>query len=98
MRTYTIDDIRALKPAPCYDPSRYLAEDWSGTLLDMLDVNACPVQDRIWVVLGFLDDRTRRLFTAWCARACMGIVEGLRARVRPDLRCDRTIRVWSGER
>jgi len=58
---FTIDDIRNFRPRPCYDPSRYLAEDWTGTALDVLDVKDCPVADRIWVVLGMMSENDRRL-------------------------------------
>ncbi len=34
----TFGDILAL--GPCYDPSRYLPEDWEGTALDILRVDA----------------------------------------------------------
>ena len=56
---FTIDDIRGF--GPCYDPSRYLAEDWTGTALDVLDVKDCPAADRIWVVLGMMSENDRRL-------------------------------------
>jgi len=56
---FTIDDIRGF--GPCYDPSRYLAEDWTGTALDVLDVKDCPAVDRIWVVLGMMSENDRRL-------------------------------------
>ena len=67
-KTISIDDIRSWRP--CYDPSRYLPEDWSGTALDLLRLEAIPAQDRLWVVLreGISDDRTVRLWAVWCAR------------------------------
>jgi len=49
MMTLTIADIRALRP--CYDPSQYIAEDWTGTILDILDMEDAPAQDRLWVAL-----------------------------------------------
>ena len=61
-RPITLADIRAL--APCYDPARYLPEDWAGAAGDVLAVEACPAEDRLWVALGLLSDRTRRLFAA----------------------------------
>lgn len=62
----TMADIRKLEP--CYDPSEYLPEDWQGTVLDILRFDACPEQDRLWVVLNddWLDESTLRLFTKWC--------------------------------
>jgi hypothetical protein len=56
---FTIDDIRGF--GPCYDPSRYLAEDWTGTALDVLDVKDCPAADRIWVAIGMMKENDRRL-------------------------------------
>ena len=75
MKTFTIGDIRQLKP--CYDPSRYLPEDWSGTALDILAVEECPAADRLWVVLhsGWIPDRTMRLFAVWCARQALALVD-----------------------
>jgi hypothetical protein len=75
MKTFTIDDIRNFNPRPCYDPGRYLREDWQGTALDVLAVDDCPAQDRLWVVLhnGWVDDRTMRLFAVWCARQALGL-------------------------
>ena len=58
---FRIDDIRNFRPRPCYDPSRYLAEDWTGTALDVLDVTDCPAADRIWVALGMMPEKDRRL-------------------------------------
>ena len=72
---FTMSDIRAL--APCYDPSRYLPEDWRGTAADVLAVVECPPEDRLWVVLhqGWIDDRTLRLFAVWCARQTLALIE-----------------------
>ena len=72
---HTIADIRSY--GPCYDPAKYLPEDWQGTALDILRVEACEVQDRFWVVLreGWIDDRTMRLFAVWCARQALALIE-----------------------
>lgn len=68
MKTITIEDIRALEP--CYDPGRYLPEDWTGTVLDILKLPDVPVKDKFWAVLReeFIDTKTLRLFVVWCAR------------------------------
>lgn len=68
MKTFTIADIRSWDP--CYDPARYLPEDWEGTVLDLLRIKAIPVEDRFWVVLreDLIDAKTLRLFAVWCAR------------------------------
>ncbi len=46
---HTIADIRA--PELCYDPARYLSEDWTGTALDLLRVHTYPAEERLQVVL-----------------------------------------------
>ena len=93
MNTITIDDIRKL--GPCYDPTKYLPEGWSGTLIDILNVTDCPVEDRSWVVTGFLDDRANRLFAVWCVR------ESLKLTDDPDPRsvavCDVAERYANGQ-
>jgi len=73
VKTYTIDDIRAL--GPCYDPSRYLPEDWTGTAIDILKMENVPPADRLWVVSYWLDDRTLRLFAVWCARESLKLID-----------------------
>lgn len=69
----TIHDILRLNP--CYDPIRYLPKDWQGTLVDILNIEDCPPEDRIWVVTRLLDDKTSRLFAVWCARQALKLVK-----------------------
>jgi len=75
MKTFTINDIRSLRP--CYDPARFLPEGWQGTALDILAVENCPAEDRLWVVLHeeCIDDRTIRLFAVWCARQALALID-----------------------
>ncbi len=75
MDTITIDDIRGYNP--CYDPSRYLPEGWSGTALDILAIEECPAEDRLWVVLReeCLDARTLRLFAVGVARQALATLQ-----------------------
>lgn len=49
MKIFTTDDIRAW--APCYDPSKVVPPDWSGTVLDMLAIEHMSLHDRLWAVL-----------------------------------------------
>jgi hypothetical protein len=95
MKKYTIEDIRKLDPKLCYDPAKYLAEDWQGTLIDMLQVSDCPAEDRIYVVTSFLDDKTNRSFAVACAREALKLVDN------PDQRsvaaCDVAERFVNGE-
>ena len=74
MKTFTIQDIRSW--SPCYDPSRYLPEDWLGTAVDLLKIEAIPLHDRFWVVLRTycIDNKTLRLFAANCARRALARV------------------------
>ena len=73
LKKYTIEDIRALEP--CYDPGEYIAEDWEGTVLDILEFEECAAGDRIWVAAGLLDDRSARLFAVYCARKALEMVD-----------------------
>jgi len=68
MKTFTLADVRSWKP--CYDPSKYLPEGWSGTVVDVLKHDLVPPQDKLWVVLRqeILDAKILRLFAVWCAR------------------------------
>jgi len=74
MKIFTIDQIRSW--LPCYDPAEFLPEGWSGTALDILRVEKCPIQDRLWVVLreDCISRRTLRLFACWCARQALSQV------------------------
>jgi hypothetical protein len=64
-----LEDIRKLNP--CYDPNRYLPEDWQGTVADILRLEACPEKDRIWVAVRLIDEKASRLFAAWRAREAL---------------------------
>ena len=93
--TITVADIRGWKP--CFDPTEYVAEDWQGTALDVLRVNECPAEDRLWVVLRdqCIDARTLRLFAVLCARRALAQLDN------PDPRsvtaCDVAERYANGE-
>jgi hypothetical protein len=93
MKTYTLKDIDALNP--CINPRDFVAEGWSGTLLDILNVEKAKPEDRIWVVTRFLDDKTNRIFAVWCAREALKLIEN------PDPRsvnaCDVAERFANGD-
>ena len=63
----TIKDLRDLKP--CYDPTRYLPEDWTGTICDLLKTEEIPGKDRLWVACRekFFSDDQLFLFAENCA-------------------------------
>ena len=88
-----LEDIRKLNP--CYDPNRYLPEDWEGSVSDILRLEDCPAEDRIWVAVRLIDDKTARLFAVWCAREALAFVPN------PDPRsmaaCDVAERYAHGE-
>jgi hypothetical protein len=80
MKQITYNDIKAL--TLCYDPIKYIPEDWTGTVLDILNVEDCPPHDRLWVVLReeFIDVKTLRLFAVWCAREALKLIKNPDAR------------------
>lgn len=49
----TIDDIRSY--TPCYDPAEVVGEDWSGTLMNVLDTDEIKVRDKLWVITRFIE-------------------------------------------
>ena len=73
MTKITLQQVRDFNP--CYDPVKYLPENWEGTAIDILNVTGCPAEDRLWVVLRkeFLSDKSLRLFAVWCARQALAI-------------------------
>lgn len=93
MQIITVADIRAKNP--CCDPTEYVAEDWTGTLVDVLKMGNVPAKDRIWLVTRFLSDKTNRLFAVWCAREALKLVDS------PDRRsiaaCDVAERFANGD-
>lgn len=95
MKLITYSDIVAF--GPCYDPVKYIPVDWKGTVIDILNIEECPVEDRLWVVLheDFIDARTLRLFAVWCAREALKLVDN------PDPRsisaCDVSERYANGD-
>jgi hypothetical protein len=74
MKRFTTADIR--KWNPCYDPSRYLAETWQGTALDILNDSRIPFQDRLWVIMrkDLVSEKLMRRFAVWCARQVQGLM------------------------
>jgi hypothetical protein len=80
MKKITLQQIIDL--SPCYDPTKYLSKNWKGTVIDILNVEECPAEDRLWVVLreDFIDAKTLRLFAAWCAREALKLID------KPDQR------------
>jgi len=81
MKRITIKDIRDW--GPCYDPvegKSELPEDWSGTALDVLNLDV-PITDRFWVVLRkeLLPEKELRLFAVWCARQVQHLMKDERS-------------------
>jgi len=68
MKTFSIDEIRSWDP--CYDPSKYLSEGWTGSAIDFLKIKDIPSQDKLWVVCReeVISAKTLRPFAVWCAR------------------------------
>ena len=71
MKTITMQQLRSYNP--CYDPIKYLPENWSGTAIDILQHKTIPYKDKLWAVLrsDILSDKILRLFAISCARSCL---------------------------
>jgi hypothetical protein len=79
MKVLTIQTIRSYRP--CYDPSKHLSEDWTGTVLDIVMLDKIPWEDRLWVVMrsDLLSDKLMRLFAVWCARQVQHLMTDARS-------------------
>jgi hypothetical protein len=75
MKTVTLADIRSW--GPCYDPSKWITTEWSGTALDILKMDLIPPKDRFWAVLriGMISDQIMRRFACDCADRVLHIFE-----------------------
>lgn len=62
------DEIKAFEP--CYDPNKFIPNDWLGTVIDILKMADVPAKDRLWVCVRhqFLTDRQLHLYALACAR------------------------------
>lgn len=81
----TIENIR--KHGPCYDPEKFLSEEWTGTALDILDVSAAPANDRLWVVTrpNWIDTSILYQFSLRCMRQALATIVNPGLRVRIDI-------------
>jgi hypothetical protein len=79
LKQFTIEDIRSWQP--CYDPAKYLTEDWSGNILDILDNKNISFEDRLWVILRteLVSEKLMRLFAVWCARQVQHLITDIRS-------------------
>jgi hypothetical protein len=79
MKQFTTADIRSW--GPCYNPSRYLAETWRGTALDILNDSRIPFKDRLWVIMrkDLVSEKLMRRFAVWCARQVQHIMTDKRS-------------------
>lgn len=75
----TIADIRSWRP--CYDPTEYLPEGWSGSAIDLLRKEEIPFQDALWVLMRkeIVSDKLMRLFAVWCARQVQHLMKDQRS-------------------
>jgi hypothetical protein len=69
MKKYTLNDIRALRP--CYDPIKYLSEDSTYSMTDILNVSKCPAKDRIWVAVKMVPERMAHEFACDAAEMAL---------------------------
>ncbi len=60
-----VQDLRNLNP--CYDPTKYLPEDWEGELIDVLEAEVIPEKDRLLVFCKAATEEQADVFARWCA-------------------------------
>ena len=67
----TVNDVLSKKPCKEWTEERLTKKLGKGkTLLQILNLRGVEVDDKIWCVTNFLDDKTNRAFAIWCARQC----------------------------
>ena len=68
LKTFDIADVRSWNLS--HDPSLYLPEGWSGTVIDWMKIDAMPAYDRLRMVWRepLLSEKTLRRFAVWCVR------------------------------
>ena len=78
MKTINNELIRSFNP--CYDPStKGIPDDETLTVLEWVEKyrGVVPASDILWLLLRneFLSDKQLRLFSVWCAREALKLVE-----------------------
>lgn len=78
---FGLKEIRSWKP--CYDPSKYLPENWQGTAIDILKQDGISHSDKMWCIVraksGLLSTLNKQLFAIWCARQAQPLTEDPRS-------------------
>ena len=89
----TVEVVRNFNPNPCYDPTKVVPENWTGTALDVLNL-PISADDRLWVVLRkeILSEATLYEFARWCALQVIHLWDAPGV-VRKYLTGDETLRV-----
>jgi hypothetical protein len=77
MTKITLQNIRDLNP--CYDPTKYLSKNWSGTIQDILLLEECPAVDRLWVAVRLLPKEIAEIFAIDCAFSAANIAANVTA-------------------
>ena len=74
------------KFSPCYSPKERYG-DFKGTILDILQDDRIPSEDKIWAATreNILDDRTLRIFACKCVREVWHLLTDERSRNAVDV-------------
>jgi hypothetical protein len=75
LKYFSIADIRSFKP--CYDPNKWLKEDWRGTAVGILKMDNISFSDRLWCVLRteICSEKLMRLAAVWFYRDTLNWVK-----------------------
>ena len=62
---------------PCYDPIKYIPENWEGTVFDILDLEGPSIGDKFWVILreDFIPSSILHEFGYQCAEHVLHFFE-----------------------
>ncbi len=80
MKKFTKEDILSLGPP--FNPSKYFQDNFEGTVIDILQNDRIPFQDRVWMVFhsNVISEKDMRLFAVWSYRQTLQWVKN------PDIR------------
>ena len=70
------------KAGACYDPADVLGSDWSGTILDIMEMSNIPAKDKIWAFCreGAATERQQHIAACRFAREVWHLMEDPRSR------------------
>ena len=87
LRTYNIYDLELLNP--CKSPLVYLPIEWTGTLVDLLDLPDLSFKDKCWLMERLLSYKTQRLLAINSVESLAPLAKSIDPRTSQALLADK---------